>query len=607
MTDTVNLGLPCIDAGQAQKHVTHNEALQLLDSLVQLAVLDRDLTAPPLSPSEGQRWIVKNTSPSGAWSGHGNQIAAWRDDGWQFIVPKAGWFAYVVDEGALLAWSGSAWVDAITGITALNNLTLLGLGAIADATNPFSAKLNNALWTAKTVAEGGDGTLRWKMSKESAADTLSMLFQDNFSGRAEIGLIGDDDFHVKVSGDGSTWLDALVIDRATGKLSLAQGFGDQAVARAQLAAAPYGALAYNNVVVNAAIDVSQELGDSGATLVSGAAKYVADCFEAQYAHSTAVVTGAQVASGSFPSPLAGFQFGHQVKATTAIASPANGDYARHRTKIEGYRIAHWAWGTLDASAIAVAFRLYSTAAGTAFVKLSNSDQSRCYYHETAVAAGWNFYAFTVLGDTGGAWQATTSTGLTFELFVAGKETTPQSTLDAWGTGNKVQTTNSTNLLGTNNNLTILTGLFIAAGTQLPVAGDLPRLMRPFDHELRLAQRYWSKNVGYDNKPGNTGGSGGEAPRYAMFSWAGTSLDSQRIFFPVTMRITPTLAFYSANIPGASNGNWQIYDGVSTWQTGTSISAQSHNDSGFVAEVAGFTVTTKAAYIGYGGFTADARL
>ena len=48
-------------AAQAQKHVTHNEALRILDTLVQLAVLDRDLTAPPGSPAEGERWIVKAT------------------------------------------------------------------------------------------------------------------------------------------------------------------------------------------------------------------------------------------------------------------------------------------------------------------------------------------------------------------------------------------------------------------------------------------------------------------------------------------------------------------------------------------------------------------
>jgi hypothetical protein len=42
-------------AAQAQKHVTVNEALRLLDGLVQLAVLDRHLTAPPASPADGDR------------------------------------------------------------------------------------------------------------------------------------------------------------------------------------------------------------------------------------------------------------------------------------------------------------------------------------------------------------------------------------------------------------------------------------------------------------------------------------------------------------------------------------------------------------------------
>ena len=58
------------------------------------------------------------------------------------------------------------------------------------------------------------------MSKEAAANTLSLLFQDNYSGRAEIGLTGDDDFHFKISPDGNAWYDGIVIDRATGAVSL---------------------------------------------------------------------------------------------------------------------------------------------------------------------------------------------------------------------------------------------------------------------------------------------------------------------------------------------------------------------------------------------------
>jgi hypothetical protein len=84
-------------------------------------------------------------------------------------------------------------------------------------------KAGNVLLSARYDAEGGDGSFRQKLNKESAADTVSQLFQTNFSGRAEYGLAGDDDFHIKVSPDGSSWKEALTIDRTTGLVALPQG------------------------------------------------------------------------------------------------------------------------------------------------------------------------------------------------------------------------------------------------------------------------------------------------------------------------------------------------------------------------------------------------
>ena len=55
---TTHLLLPYILPAQAQKHVNHNEALRILDGLVQLSVLDRVLSEPPGSPADGDRYIV---------------------------------------------------------------------------------------------------------------------------------------------------------------------------------------------------------------------------------------------------------------------------------------------------------------------------------------------------------------------------------------------------------------------------------------------------------------------------------------------------------------------------------------------------------------------
>jgi hypothetical protein len=87
MMDTTHLQLPYLAAAQAQKHVTHNEALRMLDALVQLSVLDRSRTAPPASPAEGDRHIV-GAGATGLWAGWDGAIAAFIDGGWMRLPPR---------------------------------------------------------------------------------------------------------------------------------------------------------------------------------------------------------------------------------------------------------------------------------------------------------------------------------------------------------------------------------------------------------------------------------------------------------------------------------------------------------------------------------------
>lgn len=97
MSESLHLQLPYLQAAQAQKHVTVNEALRKLDALVQLAVKSRALSAPPATPAEGERYIVAPAA-TGAWAGAEGKVAAFVDGAWAFFAAEAGWRAF--DEAA---------------------------------------------------------------------------------------------------------------------------------------------------------------------------------------------------------------------------------------------------------------------------------------------------------------------------------------------------------------------------------------------------------------------------------------------------------------------------------------------------------------------------
>ncbi len=212
MPETPLLGLPILEAAQAQKHVTHNEALLLLDAQIHLSAISRTLGTPPASPAEGDRYLVA-AGATGAWTGQGGRLAFRQSGAWIFATPREGWRLWIADEEKFLLFDGVLWRD-LQEISALSNMELLGVNATADAGNRLAVSSAGVLFT----HEGSDQRL--KLNKQAAADTASLLYQTNFSGRAEMGLAGDDDFHVKVSADGATWKEALVVNRATGEVSL---------------------------------------------------------------------------------------------------------------------------------------------------------------------------------------------------------------------------------------------------------------------------------------------------------------------------------------------------------------------------------------------------
>lgn len=271
-TQTPHLSLPLIAAAQAQKHVTHNEALAMLDALVQLAVAQAGVNAPPADPAEDLRLLI-GTAPTGLFAGKAGQLAVFGGGVWAFRQPRAGWIAYVEEDAAYRYCDGTAWSPLPSGERAAR----LGIATDPSDTNRLAVAAPASLFT-----HAGAGH-QLKLNKAHAADTASLLVQTAYSGRAEIGTTGDEDLRIKVSADGDTWREALVIEGATG--------------RARFPATPQLTPPGLNLLINGDFAINQR-GFSGGALAAGT--YGFDRWKAGAGGATLTLSGgiATLSAGS---------------------------------------------------------------------------------------------------------------------------------------------------------------------------------------------------------------------------------------------------------------------------------------------------------------------
>ncbi len=109
MATTDRLGLPLLAVAQAQKEVTHNEALTLLDAAVQPVVV-AETSSVPSNPTAGQAWIV-GPAADGAWAGRAGAVAAWTQGGWRFVAPFEGMAVWDLALAMPRRRAGSAWLS----------------------------------------------------------------------------------------------------------------------------------------------------------------------------------------------------------------------------------------------------------------------------------------------------------------------------------------------------------------------------------------------------------------------------------------------------------------------------------------------------------------
>jgi hypothetical protein len=363
----------------------------------------------------------------------------------------------------------------------------------------------------------------------------------------------------------------------------------QQQARQNIYAAPFDAMAYSGLQINGAMEVSQENG-LNAVSVSNTGKYICD----GWVLSSSGIQVMQAYSGG--GGLAGFPFVLVSKPTTANASPAAADRCTVSTRIEGYRIARLAWGSVSAQPITLAFWVFAARAGNySGVVTNGGTATRSYPFSFTVAAGvWQYVTVTIPGDTSGTWS--TGNGVGMEIFftlMAGSGN--QAPANAWAAGSYFGATGTINGVAATTDQLLIGGVIVLPGNEAPSAVRSPFVMRSFADELALCQRYWEKSYNYATPVASSTGIGIRGN--TTLGPGGITNVGSTVAFATRKRATPTIQLYSGT--GIAGQFSNSANGTGSF---ASILPNAIGESSFT-----FLNGTTTSSDVYFHFTADARL
>lgn len=151
---TIRFGFPFIAADQAQKHVTHNAALDLIDAALGGLVASATTTAAPGAPGEGEAYLLP-TGATGFGSAVAGQIAVHSGGVWIASPPFFGRRVYALDTGTPWVYAGSVFGWRRGDVAGLTSGATIGL-AIREATLTLSGASQSAaaLLPARSIVLG---------------------------------------------------------------------------------------------------------------------------------------------------------------------------------------------------------------------------------------------------------------------------------------------------------------------------------------------------------------------------------------------------------------------------------------------------------------------
>jgi hypothetical protein len=217
-------------------------------------------------------------------------------------------------------------------------------------------------------------------------------------------------------------------------------------------------------------------------------------------------------------------------------------YACLIQQIEGYRVSRLAWGNATLKQpITIGFWTNHARPGVYSVAARNATSDRFYgtTYTHAVANVPQFNTVTIPGCPDGAWDSTNGLGLSVIFGMACGTTYTAPSANTWVTGSYICAPGQINAIASTSDVFRIGGVIVLPGTSAPTAAQSPMIMRPFDQELLLCQRYYWKtfphniSVGY----GPIAYDGMLTASSVGSSGFGTKLLAR---FPVEMRANPTI-------------------------------------------------------------------
>ena len=223
---------------------------------------------------------------------------------------------------------------------------------------------------------------------------------------------------------------------------------------------------------------------------------------------------------------------NSVKVTSSqAASVGSSDIFNFRQMIEGFNIQRLNLGEAGCASMALSFTVRSSVAGTHSGAIQNESQNRSYpFTYTLVANTWKDVKITIPPITSGSFNEGTGVGLIL-VFDMGSGNEFRGTANQWNSAQDEGATGAVRILETNGATWEISKVQLEEGTVCT-----PFEKRMVTQETALCERYYQRYG---------------AQRHSWMTNVNGSDHFKMVYFPTTMRTSPTMNLYDQSVDGSS--------------------------------------------------------